>query len=616
MSTGLLRFITCGSVDDGKSSLIGRLLYDTGNITDDHLRALEKEKKTINGHIDLSILLDGLQTEREQGVTIDVAYRYFCTDKRHFIIADTPGHDQYTRNMATAASNAELAIVLVDARLGLQPQTFRHAYILALFGIKHVVLAVNKMDLALYKQDSFDKIHEKFSTALEKIYSFESIQAIPLSALTGENIVELSKNMPWYQGPTLIQYLNTVDVKKHVLNQPLRMMIQGVLRGEESIRAYSGRISSGSLKIDDDVIIHPSDRRAKIRRLLTMNGDLSEASAGQSIAFVLDRHLDVARGDVITSTENPALTSDSLIASIVWMSDTPLEINRRFLFQLGTQLTGCVVIKLLQKIDLETLEMKSAEQLILNDIGMIEIKLDRSITSDPYNICHDMGGFILIDRFSSHTIAAGVIVEAKPSQRSIYWQHFDLNKNTRSQLKNQKPCVIWFTGLSASGKSTIANILEKKLYAMNIHTYLLDGDNIRHGLSRDLDFSAEDRTENIRRVAEVVKLFVDAGIVVIVCMLSPFINERRMARLCVEPDEFIEVHMDTPLSVCESRDPKGLYRKARAGELKNFTGIDSPYENPLKPELKLDASELPAETLADLVIDLLRDRGILTTQVN
>ena len=606
----LLRFITCGSVDDGKSTLIGRLLYDSKQIFEDQLAALEADSKRVGtqgGEIDFALLVDGLAAEREQGITIDVAYRFFATDKRKFIVADTPGHEQYTRNMVTGASTADLAVVLIDARKGVLTQTRRHSFLVSLLGIKTVVLAVNKIDLVGYDQATFDRIVEDYR-AFAAPLGFTDIMAIPISGLRGDNIASLSPETPWYAGKSLIDHLETVAIDT-AHDGPARMPVQWVNRPNLDFRGFSGQISRGALRPGDAVKIMPSGRETTVARLVTKDGDLAEAVAGQSITVTFADEVDCSRGDVIAAARDAPAVADSFEADIVWMAEAPLLTGRAYALKLATRTVSATVVELKSKTDVNTMEREPADGLALNEIGRAHISLDQAIAFEAYDDDHDLGGFILIDGMTNATVGAGMIRFALRRSQNVHWQAVDVNKATRAAAKNQKPAVLWFTGLSGSGKSTIANLVEKKLQSQGRHTYLLDGDNVRHGLNRDLGFTDTDRVENIRRVAEVARLMTDAGLIVLVSFISPFRAERDMARALMPAGEFMEVFVDTPLAVAEARDVKGLYAKARRGELPNFTGIDSPYEEPLDPEIRVDTSSMTAEDAAELVIQRMDDRG-------
>jgi bifunctional enzyme CysN/CysC len=604
----MLRFITCGSVDDGKSTLIGRLLYDSKLVFEDHLMALEADSKKVGTQgedLDFALLVDGLAAEREQGITIDVAYRFFSTERRKFVVADTPGHEQYTRNMVTGASTAELAVILVDARSGVLTQTRRHSYLVALLGIKHVVLAVNKLDLVDYSQTVFEAVEADYRTFAADI-GLGDITCIPLSALKGDNITELSAHTPWYQGPTLIGHLETVEVEDDIQDGPFRLPVQWVNRPNLDFRGFSGQIVAGSVRPGDRVTVLPSGRESTVAGIVTADGDLDEAVAGQSITVTLTDEVDVSRGDVLAAASEPPAVADQFEAHIIWMDEQEMLPGRPYLMKIGTRIVGATLAHPKYKINVNTLEHTAAKSLELNEIGVANINLDRPVPFDPYEQNRYMGGFILIDRFTNGTVAAGLLHFALRRADNVHWQAIEVNKEAHAMLKGQGPCVVWLTGLSGAGKSTIANIVERKLHEMGRHTYLLDGDNVRHGLNRDLGFTDVDRVENIRRVAEVAGLMVDAGLIVLASFISPFRAEREMARQRLEEGEFVEVFVNTPLATAEERDRKGLYAKARRGELANFTGIDSAYEAPLDPEIRIETSQISAEQAADVIIDYLR----------
>jgi bifunctional enzyme CysN/CysC len=610
----LLRFITCGSVDDGKSTVIGRLLYESKMLFEDQLAAIENDSKkwgTQGGEIDFALLVDGLAAEREQGITIDVAYRFFSTDRRKFIVADTPGHEQYTRNMITGASTADVAVILIDARKGVLTQTRRHSYLAQLIGIRKVVLAINKMDLVDYSQKVFDRISEEYGEFARQI-GLTDITSIPLSGLKGDNMLVASEKTPWYRGPTLMGFLETCEVDETRLQkEAFRMPIQWVNRPNLDFRGFAGLVTSGTIKAGDRIRVQPSGKESTVSRIVTMNGDLPMAVAGQSITLVLADEIDISRGDVISIADSPAEVADQFEASIVWMADEPMLPGRAYLMKIGAQTVSATVTEPKYKVNVNTMEHLAAKQLGVNEIGVVNLAIDRPIPFDAYKDNRDTGGFILINRLTNNTVGAGMMHFALRRSHNIHMQALDVDKALRSELKRQRPAVLWFTGLSGSGKSTIANLVEKKLAAMGRHTYLLDGDNVRHGLNKDLGFTEADRVENIRRVAEVARLMVDAGLIVMTAFISPFRSERAMARGQVGKDEFIEIYVNTPLSVAEERDVKGLYKKARRGEIANFTGISSPYEAPQAPELVVNTSELSAEEAADRVIAKLQAIGLI-----
>jgi bifunctional enzyme CysN/CysC len=612
----MLRFITCGSVDDGKSTLIGRLLYDSKLVFEDHLATLEADSKKVGtqgGDLDFALLVDGLAAEREQGITIDVAYRFFSTEQRKFIVADTPGHEQYTRNMVTGASTADLAVILTDARKGVLTQTRRHSYLVSLLGIRHVVLAVNKLDLVGYSEEVFERISADYRSFGSQIGLGENVVAIPMSALRGDNITEPSPNTPWYDGPTLISHLETVQVSDDTAAGALRLPVQWVNRPDPGFRGFSGRIVGGAVAPGQRVRVVPSGQESTVARIVTMDGDLDEATAGQSVTVTLADEIDVSRGDVICSASEPASLSDQFECHLVWMGEDPMMPGRPYLLKVGARTAGATVAQPKYKVNVNTLEHTAARMLEKNEIGVCNLTLDRPVAFDAYTSNRETGGFILIDRLTNNTVAAGLLHFALRRADNIHWQAVTVDKAARARQKGQRPVVVWLTGLSGAGKSTIANLVEKKLHDQGYHSYLLDGDNVRHGLSRDLGFTEADRVENIRRVAEVARLMVDAGLIVLASFISPFRAERQLARDLLHDGEFIEVHVDVPLQVAESRDRKGLYAKARRGELVNFTGIDSPYEPPEAPELRIDAAgPLSAEQSADLVIDYLRQAGVLS----
>jgi bifunctional enzyme CysN/CysC len=610
---GLLRFLTCGSVDDGKSTLIGRLLYDSALVYEDQLKSAERDQRrpgSVSGPLDLSLLVDGLEAEREQKITIDVAYRYFSTPRRKFIVADTPGHVQYTRNMATGASNCDFAVLLVDARSGVLTQTRRHACILSLLDIRKIALAVNKMDLVDFDEASFDAIAADFASFVEPL-NFERVTPIPVSALKGDNVIHPSAHMHWYHGPTLIGHLETVDVSRCAEERPLRFPVQWANRPHLDFRGYAGTIARGKVRPGDEVVIHPSGKRAHVARIVTADGDLAEAHEGDAVTLTFAEEVDVSRGDVIAQPDAEPSVADQIAARIIWFDEEPMLPGRPYTLKCGGQTTTGTVSNLKYKLNVDNLDHVAGKTLELNEVGLCNLTTAKALVFDPYVENRHTGSFILIDRFTNATVAAGMIEFGLRRATNIQWQELFIDKGARAGLKGQKPCVLWFTGLSGAGKSTIANTLEKRLHAMGRHTYLLDGDNIRHGLNKDLGFTDVDRVENIRRVAEAAKLFVDAGLIVMVSFISPFRSERRMARDLLQDGEFIEIFVDTPLEVCEARDPKGLYRKARAGLISNFTGIDSLYETPEAPELTLDTKRSNPEALAEAVMAELRRRHVI-----
>ncbi len=599
----LLRFLTCGSVDDGKSTLIGRLLYDSKMIFEDQLAALEADSKKVGtqgGDIDFALLVDGLAAEREQGITIDVAYRFFSTDKRKFIVADTPGHEQYTRNMVTGASTADAAIVMIDARKGVLTQTRRHSYLVNLLGIRHVVLAINKMDLVDWSQETFDRIVADYRAFADQI-GLARFTAIPMSALKGDNITEPSAKAPWYKGPALMEWLETAPIEDDLREQPFRMAVQWVNRPNLDFRGFSGFVSAGVIAPGDKVKALPSGRESTVARIVTKDGDLSRAVAGQSVTLTLADEIDVSRGDVLAASASPPPVADQFEATIVWFDEDALLPGRPYLMKMGARTVTAQVREPKYKVNVNTLEQLAATRLELNEIGVCNLSTDAPIAFEAYADNKDLGGFILIDRISNRTVGAGMLHFALRRSQNVHWQALDITKAARAAQKSQKGRVIWLTGLSGSGKSTIANMVEKRLHAEGRHTYLLDGDNVRHGLNKDLGFTDEDRVENIRRVGEVAKLMVDAGLIVLVSFISPFRAERQLARDLMGEGEFVEVFVDTPIQVAEARDVKGLYKKARAGQLKNFTGVDSPYEPPENAEIVLDTTRLTPEQAAEQI---------------
>ena len=604
----LLRFITCGSVDDGKSTLIGRLLYDSKMIFEDQLAALEADSKRVGTQgqeIDFALLVDGLAAEREQGITIDVAYRFFTTEKRKFIVADTPGHEQYTRNMVTGASTADLAVILIDARKGVLTQTRRHSFLAHLIGIKHIVLAVNKMDLVDYDKTIFDRITLAYRAFASEI-GITNFTAIPISGFKGDNITALSDNTPWFKGPALIEHLESVEVAaERDENSNFRLPVQWVNRPNLDFRGFSGQVAGGSVRPGDAVRVLPSGKTTTVERIITLDGDLDEAVAGQSVTLTLADEVDCSRGDVIAAADNPPEAADQFEATLVWMADEAMIPGRAYWLKLATQSVSATVQAPKYEINVNTLDHLAAKTLELNGIGVVELSTDKPITFEAYGDNRTLGGFILIDKLTNATVAAGMLHFSLRRAQNVHWQATDIDRDMRANLKNQRPALLWFTGLSGSGKSTIANLVEKKLHRMNRHSFLLDGDNVRHGLNRDLGFTEADRIENIRRVGEVAKLMSDAGLIVITAFISPFRAERDMVRSMLPEGEFIEVFIDTPLAEAERRDVKGLYKKARAGQLKNFTGIDSPYEAPENPEIRIDTTAMTPEEAADLIIDRL-----------
>ena len=599
----LLRFLTCGSVDDGKSTLIGRLLYDSKMIFEDQLAALEADSKRIGtqgGEIDFALLVDGLAAEREQGITIDVAYRFFSTDKRKFIVADTPGHEQYTRNMVTGASTADAAVILIDARRGVLTQTRRHSYLVRLLGIRHVILAINKMDLVGWSKETFDTILADYRAFAAQI-GLTDFTAIPMSALKGDNITTRSDAAPWYEGPPLMSLLEDLPVEDDLREKPFRMPVQWVNRPNLDFRGFSGFISSGTIRPGDRVKVLPSGRESMVDRIVTFGADLPQAVAGQSVTLTLKDEIDVSRGDVLALAGDPPAVANQFETTLVWMDDEAMLPGRPYLMKIGARVVGATITEPKYKVNVNTLERLAAKRLELNEIGVCNLSTDAAIAFDPYGDNRDLGGFILIDRISNRTVAAGMLHFALRRSQNVHWQALDVDKAARASQKGQRGRVVWLTGLSGSGKSTIANLVEKKLHANGRHTYLLDGDNVRHGLNKDLGFTDADRVENIRRVAEVAKLMVDAGLIVLVSFISPFRAERAMARGLMADGDFVEVFVDTPLEEAERRDVKGLYKKARAGELKNFTGIDSPYEAPQAPEIRVDTTTMTATQAAERI---------------
>ena len=601
----MLRFITCGSVDDGKSTLIGRLLYDSKMIFEDQLAALENDSRRVGTQgqdIDFALLVDGLAAEREQGITIDVAYRFFATEKRKFIVADCPGHEQYTRNMVTGASTADCAVILIDARKGVLVQTRRHSFLCQQLGIRNLVLAVNKMDLIDYDETKFNAIVSDYAKFAESI-GIESFHAVPISGLAGDNITSRSDNTDWYGGPVLIDLLETMQISNTASQEmPFRMPVQWVNRPNLDFRGFSGLIASGTVKPGDELRSLPSGKTSTVKSVVTMDGELDEAVAGQSITITLEEEIDCSRGDVLATADDPPEVADQFETTIVWMDDEPLVVGRGYWLKLGTQMVSVTIAEPKYEIDVNTMEHLASQTLNLNQIGVCEITTDRRIVFDPYTENRALGGFILIDKITNHTVGAGMLHFSLRRSQNVHWQPTDITRDHHASMKNQTPRVLWFTGLSGSGKSTIANEVEKKLALMNRHTFLLDGDNVRHGLNKDLGFTESDRIENIRRIGEVAKLMTDAGLIVLTAFISPFRADRQLVRDMIDGGEFIEIHVDTPLEIAEARDVKGLYKKAREGKLKNFTGIDSPYEPPESPEIRVNTVEMTPEEAADHII--------------
>lgn len=612
----LLRFITCGSVDDGKSTLIGRLLYDSKMLFEDQLAAVEADSRrwgTQGGEIDFALLVDGLAAEREQGITIDVAYRFFSTDKRKFIVADTPGHEQYTRNMVTGASTADLAVILVDARKGVLTQTRRHSYLVGLIGIRQVVLAVNKMDLVSNDEATFKRIDAEFREFAAGV-GLADVVSIPISGLKGDNIASRSSAMPWYQGPALMEFLETCPVDDvRLQEQPLRLPVQWVNRPDLDFRGFCGQLASGSLRPGDRIRVLPSGRESSVSRIVSTAGDRPLAVAGESVTITLTDEIDISRGDVIAEAGSPPEVADQFECHVVWLDDEAMLPGRPYLLKMGARSVNATLTGIKYKVNVNTLEQTAAKTLTLNEIGVCNLSLDRAVAFDPYKVNRTMGGFILIDRLSNRTVGAGMLHFALRRAHNIHVQPLDVDKAARGRLLGQKPAVLWFTGLSGAGKSSIANLVAKKLFALGRAAYVLDGDNVRHGLNRDLGFTDADRVENIRRVAEVAKLMVDSGLIVITSFISPFRRERDFARGLMEPGEFIEVHVDVSLQTAEARDAKGLYAKARRGDLPNFTGIDSPYEAPESPDVHICNDALDLDAAAEQVVRALRERGLIGT---
>ena len=610
---GLLRFLTCGSVDDGKSTLIGRLLYDTKLIFDDHLAALARDSRkhgTAGEDIDFALLVDGLEAEREQGITIDVAYRFFTTDRRRFIVADTPGHEQYTRNMATGASNAELAVVLVDARNGVLTQTRRHSFIAALMGIRHVVLAVNKIDLVEFDQARFEAIRDDYAHAVREL-GFRSLVAIPLSARFGDNVIATSERTPWYEGPSLLGHLETVDVSEPAAARPFRMPVQWVNRPNLDFRGYSGTVASGRVQVGERVSVSPSGRSGTVAQIVTMDAELEQAEPGDAVTLVLAEQIDISRGDVLAAADSHVPVADKFDAQVVWLNEQKLFPGRSYLFKLGTRTVSGTITRILHRVDVNTYEQVPAETLSANDVALVSVSLAAPMAMERFRDNHALGGLIAIDRLSHATVAVGMVETLAHAATNVVWHAMGVDKRARAAAKGQKPAVLWFTGLSGTGKSTIANLVELKLHALGRHTYVLDGDNLRHGLNRDLGFSEADRVENIRRVAETARLMIDAGLIVLASFISPYRSDRDSARERMAVGEFLEVFVDTPIEECRRRDPKGLYKRVDAGLIRNFTGVDAPYEPPEAPELHLVTTTAPAEVLAERVVEELLARGLL-----
>jgi len=610
---GMLRFITCGGVDDGKSTLIGRLLYESKLVFEDQLAALETDSRRVGTQgdgPDFALLVDGLAAEREQGITIDVAYRYFTTQRRKFVVADTPGHEQYTRNMVTGASTADLAVILVDARRGVLPQTRRHSYLVSLLGIRHVVLAVNKLDLVGYSQRVFDDIDAEYRAFAREI-GVDDVVAVPVSAYLGDNLTARSTDTPWYEGPTLIEHLETVEVEDERGERPFRMPVQWVNRPDPDFRGFSGQVVGGVVRPGDRVRVLPGGQETTVARIVTRDGDLTEAVPGRSVTLTLTDEIDVGRGDVLAAADGSPGVADQFEAQIVWMGEHDMLPERPYLCRIGTATVQARITRPKYKINVDTLEKVATTTLALNEIGVCNVSFGRAVPFDPYTENRDTGGFVLIDRFTDDTVGAGMITHSLRRADNIHWQSVDVDSAARTELMGHGSQVVWFTGLSGSGKSTIANALDKRLYALGCHTYLLDGDNVRHGLCRDLGFTEADRVENIRRVTEVARLMTDAGLIVLASFISPFEAERRAARESIGDDRFCEIFVDTPIEVAEQRDRKGLYCKARAGELTNFTGIDSPYEAPGDADLRIDTTVMSPEEASAVIVEMLRARGVI-----
>ena len=610
---GTLRLLTCGSVDDGKSTLIGRLLHDAQLILDDQLATLARDSArhgTAGDDLDFALLVDGLQDEREQGITIDVAYRYFATPKRRFIVADTPGHAQYTRNMATGASSADVAIVLVDARKGVVTQTRRHSFIAALLGIRHVVLAVNKIDAVQFSEARFTSIAASYRGAVEAI-GFGGITAIPISARYGDNVTAPSARTPWYHGAPLLQHLETLDATGPEIARPFRLPVQYVTRPDSKFRGYAGTVATGFARPGDRLLVASTNASVQIDRIVTMDGDLDVCGPGDAVTLVLDSETDISRGEVLGAADAPPTMTDSVVAKLVWLAEAPLLQGRGYLFKLGTAWMPGTVARIRYRVDPDSFEQLPAEQLDMNDIAEVAVSFGGRVAVESYRDSRDLGGFIVVDRQSNATVGVGMIEEADAYARDVVWHTSSLDRAARAALKGQRPAVVWFTGLSGSGKSTIANVVERRLHAQGRHTFILDGDNVRHGLNRDLGFTEADRVENVRRAAETAKLMAEAGLIVLVCFISPYQADRDAARELFDRGDFLEVFVDTPVEECRRRDPKGLYKRADAGLIRNFTGVDAPYEAPARPDLRLATTEAPAEALAGQVVRFLKDAGVL-----
>lgn len=614
VSDDVLRLIICGSVDDGKSTLIGRLLYDAGLVPDDQIAALRRDSRksrNVKEGLDFSYLVDGLEAERDQGITIDVAYRYFATPRRSFIVADTPGHEQYTRNMASGASQADVAVLLIDARYGLQPQTRRHCSIVSLLGVRHLIIAVNKMDMVAYAEAPFRAIEGDIK-AFAAQAGLPGVTCLPVAAVHGDNVVHRSLAMPWYRGGALLETLENLHISQTADDKGFRLPVQLVARGEEFGRGYAGTVAGGSVRLGDVVTALPSGQSSRVTRIVAPQGDATQAMPGEAVTLMLADNVDISRGDVLAAPNALPQMADHFIAPVIWLHETPLEPKRLYQIKLGTQKASAFVATIKYRLDMTTQRQEPTDHLVMNDIAICEIVTDRPLVLEAYRDNRTMGAFIFVDRENHATTAAGMVDTVLPRARNLFWSTFEIDKERRCAALGQKPCVVWFTGLSGAGKSTLANLLEKKFYALGKHTYILDGDNVRCGLSKDLGFSDADRMENIRRVAEVARLMVDAGLIVLVSLISPLRAERDLARSLVGGDEFVEIFVDAPLNVCEQRDPKGLYRKARAGLITNFTGIDSLYESPQDPELHLRSDQAEPENLVNEILAELSRRKIFS----